>query len=190
MTAFWVDGEYDRDRADRGTVSRYGNYVRRHLDEFDDWEDGARFAAGAWRIATGPIMAPGYVRSHGRVLASRVGRSNWDGGLGGVVDLAVPWPAPLARDERAWRGDGRWWSSWEKDHGQFFEPGEEQAAGGPYMVTTSRLMFPLTVAGLPAPPAGPDDDVAGVAAATVAVLVGKLNAVVDPIIARLEKEEP
>ncbi|GHE32261.1 hypothetical protein GCM10017673_38910 [Streptosporangium violaceochromogenes] len=191
MTAFWIDEDYDRDRASQGG-SRYGNYVRRHLDEFDDdWEGPAAaavgFAAAAWRIATSPVMSPGYVRSHGRVLASRVERNPWDGGLRGVVELAVPWPAQLAQDEQAWRGDSRWWQGWEKDHGRFFEPGEEQAAGAPYMLTTSRLMFPLTVEGLPPAPAGAGGDVARGAAAAVAVLVGKLNTVVDPIIERLEK---
>ena len=49
----------------------------------------------AWRRATGPVMSPGYVRHHPRVLAARVERSGWDGGLVAGVTLVSPWPAQL-----------------------------------------------------------------------------------------------
>ncbi len=68
-TAFWVDRGYDRDSASDGG-SRYGAYVRERLGWFTDagcweWDDSApRFAAVVWRIATGPVMVPGYVRMH------------------------------------------------------------------------------------------------------------------------------
>src|SRR6266699_7264794 len=71
----WVDEDWDRANAsDR--VSRYGAYLRGHTELFDPWqdapggitEDAGEFAIAALRVATGPIMSPGYVRWHPRVL--------------------------------------------------------------------------------------------------------------------------
>ena len=71
---FWIDHEHDRDAASDG-ASRYGFYLRDRRDWFEDCLDcgepqTARFAATAWRIATGPVMSPGYVRCHRRVRHS------------------------------------------------------------------------------------------------------------------------
>ncbi|MEV7011709.1 hypothetical protein [Streptosporangium sp. NPDC051022] len=193
MLTFWIDHEDDRSRASDG-VSRYGAYVRDRAVAFAEYwgEDGegpdqVRFAVKAWEVATPPILT-GYVQTHARVLGSRLERNSWEGALQGVVELAVPWPAQLAREERAWRGGGGFWRDWERTpFGGFHEPDEEQASRAPYLLTTSHLTFPIPLDGLPPAPAGPYDDVATIAAQTVDVLVGKLNAVVDPIIAQLEK---
>ncbi|MCP9954691.1 hypothetical protein [Actinomadura madurae] len=97
---FRIDAEYDREYASDG-VSRYGAYVRDRLNSsFAECWDGtwgepssrlAAFAAAAWRTATGPVMAPGYVRYHSRVLGARVERSQWDGSLIAAVSLVAPW---------------------------------------------------------------------------------------------------
>ncbi|MGW7446086.1 hypothetical protein [Kitasatospora sp. NPDC054795] len=57
-----VDNAADRENASDGD-SRYGAYIAHHAGHFH--EDGeplrpAEFAAAAWRIATSPVMAPGY----------------------------------------------------------------------------------------------------------------------------------
>src|SRR6266536_6688337 len=78
----WVDLAWDRTNASDG-VSRYGAYLRGHAEEFQPWygeetPDGitrepGEFAAAAFQVATGPIMSPGYVRWHPRVLDHTVG---------------------------------------------------------------------------------------------------------------------
>ena len=116
--AFWIDEEDDRDLASDG-ISRFGAYVRQSsaLAECWDgtWEDPgtrqARFAAAAWSTATGPVMAPGYVRHHPRVLTGKVACNAWDGTLNGLVRLVTPWPQPLAQS-RAWHPADSWWEDW------------------------------------------------------------------------------
>src|SRR6266516_4820758 len=81
----WVDAAWDREFASDG-VSRYGAYLRGHTAAFaplwdeppdPDWgaitADPGEFAAAAFQVATGPVMSPGYVRWHPRVLDYQVG---------------------------------------------------------------------------------------------------------------------
>src|SRR6266540_539516 len=77
----WIDIDWDRSRASDG-VSRYGAYLRTHTELFEPWQDedahggvtpdAGEFAVAAFRVATGPIMSPGYVRWHPRVLDHKV----------------------------------------------------------------------------------------------------------------------
>jgi hypothetical protein len=205
QSAFWIDQDYDREYASDG-VSRFGHYVRdaaagpRDIFTgcFDDgyWEDPAagqaHFAAAAWTIATGPVMSPGYIRMHPRVLRASVHVSNWDGTLAGTADLAVPWPAPLARS-RTWQAAG-WWGDWEQQSligaaPYFRGPDEQEAAARPYLLTTATLAFPLPLhAGvLPLAPAGPRDGLVPAAQAAVAMLVRAMNAIVSPVITAVEE---
>lgn len=62
-----VDDAHDRDFAsDR--YSRYGAYLNQHLGDFHEYGEPStpltapEFAAAAWRVATSPVMSPGYVR--------------------------------------------------------------------------------------------------------------------------------
>ena len=74
----WIDPDYDREQASDGQ-SRYGAYVRDHARLFDPWQDApdgvtrdpVDFAIAAFRVATGPIMGPGFVRWHPRVCGYR-----------------------------------------------------------------------------------------------------------------------
>lgn len=194
--AFWIDDEYDREKASDG-VSRFGAYVRQStsLPECWDgtWDDlegrRARFAAATWETATSPVMSPGYVRKHPRVLSERVQVSGWDLSLAGVVELVTPWPQPLARS-RDWQG-GMWWRNWrvETFGGREFyrEPGEDEMVSGRYLMASARLVFPLPVDALPAAPSGPRDNVVGAAREAVLALVAAMNAVVTPVIGALER---
>ncbi|RKE19627.1 hypothetical protein [Streptomyces sp. TLI_171] len=59
-----IDDIDDKERASDGR-SRYGSYLAlnaRHLHDDGEPLSPAAFAAAAWRIATSPVMAPGYVR--------------------------------------------------------------------------------------------------------------------------------
>jgi hypothetical protein len=197
--AFWTDDEYDREHASDG-VSRYGHYVRSAarsglMAECWDgtWDDDqvrrVRFAIAAWETASTPVMAPGYIRRHPRLLSGGVEYCAWDGSLTGTAALAAPWPQPLARS-RDWQG-GAWWRDWptESSIGREYyrEPGEDEIASGRYLMTTARLVFPMPPGGLPAAPSGPGDGVEDAAREAVAVLAAAMNTVVTPVLAVLER---
>lgn len=183
-TAFWIDRDYDYDQASDGH-SRYAAYIRRNAAAFTDaWDydtpSPAAFASAAWRVATGPIMAPGYVRSHERIHGVHVARNDWDGSLVAEVIVATGPPAPLTRMRR-WRG----WQAEFDAH--YLEPDGQDLAHRAYMLTTTRLLFPLPADRLPTLPADEHDaDLTGLAAAYVEVLVDELNTVVGPVLAALE----
>ncbi|GAA3925885.1 hypothetical protein GCM10023085_03920 [Actinomadura viridis] len=189
---FWVDEEYDREYASDG-VSRYGAYVRDRLASsfaecWETWgEPSSRrveFASAAWRTATGPVMAPGYVRSSSRVLGARVERNQWDGSLIAAVSLVAPWPAALARSFD-WQG-GRRWRDWPTelrgDGYEFVEPTEQDVAGAPFMQASLALTFAVPVDRLPEAPEGPDDGVEDCARQAVEGLVVELNRAVGPVV--------
>ncbi len=196
--AFWIDEEYDRDQASDG-ISRFGAYVRKAtwLAECWDgtWEDPstrqARFAASAWSTATGPVMAPGYVRHHPRVLTGEVASNSWDGTLNGVVRLVTPWPQPLAQSH-AWHSADTWWEDWPTqpyggDTVYYREPDDDEVAARRYLMASATLIFPLSASALPAAPAGPCDDLEDRAREAVRVLTRGMNGVVAPVIEILER---
>lgn len=96
--AFTTDDRYDRDNASDGR-SRYGFYLadRRHLflDEDTPTSQADWFAFSAWETATSPIMSPGYVRTHPRVLGTE---PHWDddGRPALTVRLVAPAPLPVS----------------------------------------------------------------------------------------------
>ena len=196
--AFWIDEEYDRDQASDG-VSRFGAYVRQSAAVAECWDGtwddpGTRqalFAGAAWSTATGPVMAPGYVRHHPRVLTGKVACNAWDGTLNGLVRLVTPWPQPLAQS-RAWHSTDPWWEDWPTqryrgDTVYYREPDDDEAAARRYLMASAALIFPLSATALPAAPAGPRDDVEDRARETVRVLTRAMNSVVAPVIEILER---
>ena len=108
--AFRIDYVYDAGEADHAGGSRFFNYIRLNESWFADylgWDDPRPdFAATAWRVANGPVMSPGYVRWHPRILRAALGRSDWDGRLLACVDVITPAPEALKRSPE-W--GGRWW---------------------------------------------------------------------------------
>lgn len=207
LNAFWADRGYDREAASDG-VSRYADYVGSRLYWFRDagcWEqdDSApRFAAEAWRIATGPVMVPGYVRCHPKVLNAEVERSEWDGSLLASVDLIAPWPQALQRS-REWR-DGKWWRDWPSEtlggDESYRWPSGQDLAASPYLLASASLRFAVPAGQLPRPPARPAftelhgpqptrDDLrvlAETAQRSVEVLAAELNRVIIPVLAALD----
>ncbi|MEV0826408.1 hypothetical protein [Nonomuraea rubra] len=196
VRAFWVDADYDREAASDG-VSRYGFYVRDRADRFGeawDWQETgqARFAATAWRVATGPIMAPGYIRRHPRLLSGQVEVNDWDGSLVGTASLVTPWPQALAAS-RDWRTEGTWWRDWPTEHSwstsavRYLDPSGEQITGGEhFLMASAALVFPLPTAQLPPLPPDPPAELATLARAYVTVLVTEMNRIVTPVINALE----
>ncbi len=188
-TAFWIDRGYDREYASDGK-SRYGAYL--HDATFEPWTDddqAVEWAVFAWRRATGPVMSPGYVRYHPRVLGARLERSGWDGSLIAGVSLVSAWSEQLtialARAIRLGDKDV-YWQDWPAeclgDTVSYHEPSEADLAARPYLLATLSLQFTVPLAALPAPPATPAAMLSAGQQA-VAVVVAELNRVVGPILA-------
>jgi hypothetical protein len=178
----WIDHDHDRAAAsDR--VSRYGAYLRDHAGLFDPWgeasdgvtADPVEFAVAAFKVATGPIMSPGYVRWHGRVQGHDAGRSEHDDRLVLSVTLAVASPVRLGWD---WRG-------WDRHvHGDGLEPDDRRPVG----LCRLELRWPVPTDRLPTPgrPRRPGVPNLADAAGAVAVLVEQVNVTVEPVLAELE----
>jgi hypothetical protein len=186
---FGLDWEYDRANADTGTRSRYGNYLYQRATSFAEiWYDdpSVEFARIAWRIATGPIMAPPLVRSHPRVMSVSLERSDWNGEMIADVRLVSPRPQSLANAKPA---DGDYYrdyylNAWDKYDGI----GEEDLTRSSYLLTEARLLWQLPVGKLPTIkeiPTG-SDALFRQAVECLDVLVWALNREVGPVIERLE----
>jgi hypothetical protein len=178
----WIDRDHDRASASDG-VSRYGAYLRDHARLFDPWQDApdgvtgdpVQFAIAAFKVATGPIMSPGYLRWHGRVCDYAATWSEHDGRLLLSVTLAVPSPVRLGWD---WRG-------WERDfHDRYLEPDDAR----PVALARLELRWPVATDQLPAPrrPRRPGVANLAEAAGAVAMLVDQVNTTVGPVLADLE----
>ena len=197
---FWINREHDRLAASPG-LSRYGAYTgQRVLDGFAQCWDGTvedplgeRFALLAWRIATTPATSPPYVNWRSPVLSAKLGLDA-DGGSDGLiatVEVASPWPYSL-RDCRA---DDYSWCSWPRERSagseEYFRGpyGYEVAHGGYYALASLRLVFPVPVRVLPAPPGARDSrgEVKETARQAVAALVAEFNRTVWPVISALER---
>jgi hypothetical protein len=188
-TAFWVDRDYDRECASDG-ISRYGAYLRDAA--FEPWTDNdqaVEWAVFAWRRATGPVMSPGYVRCHPRVLAARLERSGWDGCLVAGVDLVSAWPTQLKADLASGLRLGdrdAYWQDWPSEYLggdtlSYYEPSEADVAARPYLLATVSLQFTVPSAELPEPPATPAA-LLSAGQQAVAVVVAELNRIVGPVL--------
>jgi hypothetical protein len=181
----WIDRDHDRAAASDG-VSRYGAYLRDHAGLFDPWgeapdgvtTDPVEVAIAAFRVATGPIMSPGYVRWHGRVHGHGAGHTEDAGELLLSVTLAVASPVRLPWD---WRG-------WERDfHGDWLEPDDRHLVG----LCRLELRWPVATDRLPTPGRPRRPGVPNLADATRAVeaVVATVNATVGPVLAELEAHQ-
>jgi hypothetical protein len=189
VPAFWVDREYDHSYASDG-ISRYGAYLRdAAFEPWTDHDQAVEWAVFAWERATSPVMSPGYVRYHPRVLGARLERSGWDGSLAAGVTLVSAWPEQLTRAlARAVRlGDREvYWQDWPAEHrgggpACYYEPTESDIAARPYLLTTVSAQFTVSSAALPDPPAASAARLeAGQQA--VAVVLAELNQVVGPVL--------
>ena len=187
--AFWIDESYDREHASGGR-SRYGDQIRRRLDDFSDaWGDIApvTFAVVAWRLAT--TLEPGYVRWHPRVVSATCARSPWDGSLTCDITLVSPWPAQLTWS-RQWDHD-QGWRDWPQLFGQYVGPSEQDLTRSPHLRSSLRVQAPVRLDDLPPAPGGPDPaDAERAAGHAVAVLVRELNDLLNPILDQLETDIP
>jgi hypothetical protein len=184
--AFTVDDRDDRERASDGR-SRYGAYLRQHAAAFADsdgpTDDPAWFALTAWEIANSPIMAPGYITCHPRVI-NTVGEWDDEHRAALAVTLATPLPPDIAAAIpwprwRGWERHGHgdnvpWRAPFDNDH---------PAA---YAALTLRVPLPADVLPAPCYQAGsPDVDTAKYAVTIICELV---NAQAAPILTVLDCE--
>jgi len=188
-TAFWIDRDYDREYASDG-ISRYGTYL---LDAaFEPWTDhdqAVEWAVFAWRRATGPVMSPGYVHYHPRVLSAQLERSGWDGSLAAGVTLVSSWPEQFttapAKSVRLGDKDA-YWQAWPTEYRGgstcYYEPSEADVAARPYLLTTVSLQFTVPSAALPPPPAT-SAALLTAGQQAVAVVVAELNRISGPVLA-------
>src|SRR6266700_136529 len=146
----WVDENWDLVNAsDR--VSRYGAYLRGHTELFDPWQDApggisrdaGEFAIAALQVATGPIMSPGYLRWHPRVLDYKVshGENPEPGRLVCQVTLATSPSLWLGSPWWSWTtylGRGWCWPSWTA-----VTSGERPARPGDLKLARPRRPAPL-----------------------------------------------
>jgi hypothetical protein len=188
--AFWLDQDFDREHAGDGS-SRYGAVVRSRTDLFDEsWGDIApvSFACTAWRLATEPILSPGFVRWHRRIVHAVCVRNSWDGGLGAHVRLVSPWPAELTWSREWWRDRG--WRDWPQTFGQYLQPTDQDLSRNPHLRASLLVQAPLPLDSLPQAPEDPTDDVSEKARHAVTVLVRELNELLTPIVRQLERGVP
>jgi hypothetical protein len=187
--SFWVDCDYDRENASDG-ISRYGAYLRdTAFEPWTDHDQAVEWAVFAWRRATGPVMSPGYVCYHPLVLATRLERSGWDGGLVARVDLVSSWPEQLkaaVTSKLSPGGRNLCWQDWPAEYRggdtvSYHEPSEADVAARPYLLATISLQFTVPSPGLPQPPATPAALLAAGQQA-VAVVVAELNRIVGPVL--------
>jgi hypothetical protein len=185
--AFWIDEEYDREHAEAGT-SRYGTVVERNAGDFaDSWGDIAPvgFACAAWRLATTPVLDPGYVRFHRRVLTADCRRNTWDGTLVAQVTMVAPWPEPLSRSRTWWRDRG--WRNWPQTFGQFLVPSDRELSKTPHARGLLVLDTPIPLDQFPPVPDEPSADLQELAQRTVAVLARELNDLLVPMLRQLDE---
>jgi hypothetical protein len=174
--AFSTNDAYDRDMASDGR-SRYGAYLRQKADMFrdgDDWtENSVRFALTAWQIAQSPIMAPGYVRSHPRVLHNC---EHWDDeGRGALtIQLATALPTQVARSVRSLG-----WCDWERHDQRWVEPYDNDR---PAAFASIFVRVPLSPDSLPAPSYHSRTPDTGIAQLAVHVICGLANDKVEPML--------
>ena len=181
MKTFWLDRDHDRYR----DLVRAGHPV--HPVFADTLGDVApvAFACAAWSLATPPLLDPGYVRWHRRVLSATCSRNPFDGGLTARVELVSPLPAELTTTRAWWRDRG--WRGWPELFGQFVQPTHHDLSRNPHVRTTLLIEAPLPLDGLPEA-AEQDAGVEAAAERAVTVLVRDLGDLVGPVLQQLDSD--
>jgi hypothetical protein len=182
----WVDEGWDRTNAsDR--VSRYGAYLRGHPELFAPWRgqeapdgitrDPGEFAIAAFQVACGPIMSPGYVGWHARVLDHSVGYGQDPDPDRLVLKVTLATFLPLSLGSPWWS-----WTTWMGR--DWSDPDEAKHAA----LARLELRWPLPVATLPKPrpAARPGEPNLRDAKASVRALVEVINQTAGPVLAKLE----
>ena len=102
----WVEEDFDWNYASDG-ASRFGAYLRQRehwFSEDGDPLDAIDFALSAWRVASAPVMSPGYVQLSADIHRVCFDYDHDSEELTGRVEVRLPHPAQV-RDMRlsGWR---------------------------------------------------------------------------------------
>ncbi|MFD5463326.1 hypothetical protein ACFWIQ_10950 [Kitasatospora sp. NPDC127059] len=180
-----IDDTADRKQASDGH-SRYGAYIAQHTADFH--EDGrplrpVDFATAAWRTATSPVMAPGYVTVRPDLDRIEVYRDH-DGGAQFCARVGLRHSALAHRpDSRA--------LDWERS--PWSRPGEQwpvlvdpERTDRPAVLVTATLLIPIPDGILIAPStARPGPALTREAKAAVRALAEHANAQLAPLVTDL-----
>lgn len=180
-----VDDIADRRDASDGR-SRYGAYIAHHAGHFHEDGDPLRpteFAAAAWRIATSPVMAPGYVAVRPDIDRVEV-YVDHDGGVQLCAKIGLRHGA-LARRPTGHPLD------WER--APWSRPGEPRPAlaapertDRPAVLVTATVLLPIPDTILTTPTtAGPGRTLTDEAKTVVAALARHANTHLAPLVADL-----
>ncbi|MEV7182213.1 hypothetical protein [Kitasatospora sp. NPDC093679] len=173
-----TDDKTDKARASDGR-SRFGVYLANNahlLNNFGDPLTPAEFALAAWRIATAPVMAPGYVRLrpdlHNLTLVAPDEDTD-DLALRIEVPLRhrtlATWPARIIAD---WQPD-----PWATGRGGFTALARPDRADRTALLLTATVLVPIPANLLVAPTGTqPGPDMTRQAKQTIAALVDHVNA--------------
>ncbi|MEU8977638.1 hypothetical protein [Streptomyces sp. NPDC048309] len=187
-----VNDEHDRRNASDGH-SRYGAYLNQRLSWLHEYDDPdqplptTEFATAAWKVATSPVMSPGYVeiRSdlHGITLAFA---EDGDGRL--LVDVHVPLHH---HDLREVRNIPRSWQDWDTER-HYLSPYEtlfDPESKRPALLTTTVVRLVVDTSwGLPPQQHTRGHGLVDDAKRTVAALVSGINRHAGPILVALRGE--
>jgi hypothetical protein len=186
---FWIDLDYDREYASDGH-SRYAHYLNdaaRAFDEIYADDPSVEFAAVAWRVANSPIMSPGLVRHHPRVISAEALRSDWNGRMLGSVRLVAPRPRGLDRTRTP---GGDWYRDLNLDSwsGRYDGVGGRELKRGAYLTTEVQVLWQFPEHALPGIAVVPAADELRhrLALACVQGIVAEFNRQIGPIIAEME----
>lgn len=184
-----VDDDYDRANASDGR-SRYGAYLAQHPRDFTAWEphplSAPEFAVAAWRIASSPVMSPGYVRIRPDLEAITVGFAEDDPHV--VLTVKVP----LLHGDLAARLPYQW-RDWQLGHFRHDGSYQERIAPGdqhPAVLATADVRIPVAEALLPVPKHLRGPGLLADAREAVFTLAELVNEEAGPIVARLRDRQP
>ncbi|WP_030248142.1 hypothetical protein [Streptomyces sp. NRRL S-455] len=191
-----VDDVYDREHASNG-YSRYAEYLRLNnglfrsswTDEPAPVDDPAEFAVHAWTVASGPIMAPGYVRTRPDLRGISLHRDEDDHGL--YAEIRIP-----LDHHQIGGGAKRFphsWQDWTEDRG-WGDSGEYPGVREPDDTKRPAVLASAVVrvsgrewSGLVTPTAYEGPTLVTEAMLTVAVVAQHVNDAAGPIVAQLLK---
>lgn len=177
-TAFRIDPS-DNESASDGE-SRYGAYLRIHAHQFhiDDelTLDPAEFATTAFTIAVSPLMSPGYVLAHRRVIDLSV---HWDDDRRAAIAVSFVSALPdvVARTiDSAWAGWHR--DSWGGEPRWLEHDDNDRPVALPTLLTR----IPVPVNDLPKPVYRHRQPDVATAQQAVRTLVTELNTKLAPVL--------
>lgn len=182
-----LDEKYDRERV--VDPSRYGAHLERHQDMLRGFDGEAfspvEFAAGAWRVATAPIMEPGYVRIRPDLAGITAAPAEDDRDLL-VLTVSVRLTIGQLANGALLRCGG--WQDWRPVvgyRGEAHRPLEEPADHCRAVLTVAQIRVPVYARDVPVPGSFGRTGQLRDAQAAVAALARIVNAAAGPAVADL-----